>query len=208
MINSASRPGWVGDTPGVPSFDVRILTDLSQPAGDSLPFRVDGTITAVDRVSIVILPSLAVSPVDWRPGGHPQLLAWVRRMNGLGAMLCAIGSGVLLLAETGLLDGHEATTHWAYADLFHRRFPGVRLRPDHLLLLYGGTGTIIMTGAYGSWNDLALYLVVRHAGYAAAERVARFLLLRVAGRRAGAVRALHPAPASPGCGDPCRPGLA
>ena len=49
-------------------------------------------------------------------------------MHAAGAQLCSTCSGVLLLAETGLLDGKDATVHWMYAPTFRRNFPNVRLR--------------------------------------------------------------------------------
>ena len=39
-----------------------------------------------------------------------------------------------MLAETGLLNGREATIHWAFAPTFHRNFPDVRLRTEEALI--------------------------------------------------------------------------
>ena len=61
-------------------------------------------------------------------GRYPDLVAWLRRVHGEGALVCSACSGVLLIAETGLLSGREATMHPAYAATFRGNFPDVRLR--------------------------------------------------------------------------------
>ena len=47
------------------------------------------------------------------------LLDWVRAQHAKGAMLLSICDGALVVANTGLLDGHRATAHWATQS--HRR---------------------------------------------------------------------------------------
>jgi len=88
--------------------------------------------------------------------------------------------GVLLLAETGLLKGREATIHWAFAPTFHSNFPDVRLRTEEALIAVrdeDGDEDIVMTGGVMSWHDLALYLIARYVGPVAAQAMARMLML-------------------------------
>lgn len=96
-------------------------------------------------------------------------------MHDGGAMLCSACTGALLLAETGLLDGRDATMHWAHADTFRKHFPAVRLRVEEPLIVAGDRGQFVMSGAASSWTDLVLYLIARHIGPAAARAVAKFL---------------------------------
>ena len=89
---------------------------------------------------------------------------------GGGALLCSACSGVLLLAETDLLTGMEATIHWAFASTFERNFPRVRLRVDEVLIVAGARQELVMSGVSASWHDLVLYLIARHISAAAALR--------------------------------------
>ena len=92
-------------------------------------------------------------------------------------MLASACTGVLLLAETGLLDGREATIHWAFAPTFHRNFPRVKLRTEEVLITAGDRRELVMTGGVMSWHDLALHLIARHVGPTAAQAMARLLML-------------------------------
>lgn len=129
-------------------------------------------ITATD---IVIVPPLLVSAGgDWQTGRYPGMVAWLQRMHEGGAQLCSACSGALLLAETGLLDGRSATTHWALADTFRRVFPAIGLSLDRTLIVEGDRQQLVTSGAASAWQDLALFLVAQHLGVGAAQAVARF----------------------------------
>lgn len=162
--------------PPEPPFSVSVAGTDNDPEA-VLPFRIHARVGEIQHTDIIIVPALMVSPAAWTPGRHGEVVAWLRAMHARGATLCSTCSGALLLAETGLLDGGEGTTHWAYADVFRRHFPDVRLRLEHLLVAAGSRGEIIMSGASGSWHDLALHLIAQRVSPAAAQTVARFLLL-------------------------------
>jgi transcriptional regulator GlxA family with amidase domain len=84
----------------------------------------------------------------------------------------------LLLAETGLLDGKDATMHWAYASTFKQNFPQVRLQLEKVLVIAGEHDQFVMSGVSASWHDLVLYLVARHVGPTAAQAMSKFFALQ------------------------------
>src|SRR5690606_19819853 len=129
-----------------------------------LPFRITRTIDQIECSDVVFVPALMVEASAWRPGRHPDAVEWLRRIHRRGATVCSTCSGALLLAETGLLDGREATTHWAYAEVCRRWCPSVHLRLEHLLVVAGERGELMMSGANGSWHDLALHLISQRIG--------------------------------------------
>jgi len=93
-----------------------------------------------------------------------------------GSVVCSACSGALLLAEAGLLDGQEITTHWNLATTFRDEFPSVRLRLEHELVASGADGRIITSGASAAWHDLALYVIARFGGAELACEAARFFM--------------------------------
>jgi transcriptional regulator GlxA family with amidase domain len=83
----------------------------------------------------------------------------------------------MLLAEAGLLDGQEATTHWAWCDVLRERYPAVRVRPQRALVVAGEGQRLVMAGGGTSWLDLTLYLIARSVGVETAMQVARINLI-------------------------------
>lgn len=125
---------------------------------------------------VVVIPDLMVTPDADLTGRYPVESRWLREQYAAGATLAAACTGALVLAETGLLDGQDVTTHWAYCDFMASRYPAVRLHPDRALVV-SGEGRLIMAGGGTSWHDLALYLIARYVGAEEAMRVARLHLI-------------------------------
>lgn len=161
-------------------FKVEIVAPSNAPGlgASGLPLGVQRHIDDVDSTDIVVVPLMMVAGSDWVCGRYPETVDWLRAMHREGAMLCSACTGVLLLAETGLLAGHDATIHWAFAPTFRRNFPKVRLRTEEVLVAAGDRNEFVMTGGVMSWHDLALHLITRHVGEAAAQAMARMLLLQ------------------------------
>ena len=90
-------------------------------------------------------------------------------------LLC---SGAIMLAESGLLDGRPATSHWGYQDLFSRQYPKVRFQPEPNLVFADLAGRIVTAGGTTSWHDLAIHIISRHASTGEALRIAKVYLLK------------------------------
>ena len=74
------------------------------------------------------------------------------------AMMTAACVGTFVLAESGLLNGHTATTTWWLAPLFRRRYPEVSLEDSSMVV---HSGAFVTAGAALGHLDLALWLVRR-----------------------------------------------
>ncbi|MFZ1428247.1 MAG: GlxA family transcriptional regulator [Geminicoccaceae bacterium] len=202
-MSAARRPVDIGILlyPGVQLAAVHGLTDLfgvatrlaAAHAGDAQPaLRVrhwaeadGGAIACVhdthpgpeSRPAALIVPPSLGDLLDRAVA--VRLAAWLKGRHGSGATLCSICAGAFLLAETGLLGGRAATTHWSLAETLARRFPDIRVEADKLIL---DDGDIITAGGVMAWTDLGLKLVDRLLGPSIMLATARFLLVDPPGR--------------------------
>jgi transcriptional regulator GlxA family with amidase domain len=135
------------------------------------------TLAQCTAPDVVCVPELAIAPGKPLEDRFAEEVAWLAQRYATGATLATACSGALLLAEAGLLDGQEATTHWAYCDVLQRRHPAVKVRPQRTLVVSGEGQRLIMGGGGTSWLDLGLYLIARAAGVDAAMQVARLNLI-------------------------------
>jgi transcriptional regulator GlxA family with amidase domain len=146
--------------------------------GNGIPVEPAAAIGDVDRADIVILPELWLGPDEHLEGRYPELSAWIRARYLDGACIYSACSGALMLAETGLLNGCDATSHWGYQDLFRRRYPEIRFRPEPNLCFADPHGRIVTAGGTTSWHDLALHIISRHVSPGEALRIAKVYLLK------------------------------
>jgi transcriptional regulator GlxA family with amidase domain len=127
---------------------------------------------------VVIMPAL----LEMMPEPLVQILAgseireagavlhkWSRR----GALTATACVGTFVLAESGLLDGEEATTTWWLSPLFRQRYPRVRLDESRIIVQ---SNAVVTAGAALSHLDLALALI-RRASPELANLTARYLVV-------------------------------
>lgn len=175
LWNELTRSG-----PGRALFSVGIVSTRRRAfeCGNRIPVRPDVTVTDDPDAEIVILPEFWLGPDDSIRGRYPALVDWVRRRHEEGAAIYSACSGAIMLAETGLLDGCEATSHWAYSELFERDYPAVRFRPEPNLVFADPGGRIVTAGGTTSWHDLALHIIARYGNPGEASRIAQVYLLK------------------------------
>lgn len=102
------------------------------------------------------------------------LVDWVKRRCLVAKRTASVCSGAFLLAETGLLDGRRAVTHWRRCDEFAARFPAVRLDRDPIFVCDGAVWT---SAGITAGIDLALAMVEHDLGRRLALEVARQLVV-------------------------------
>lgn len=147
------------------------------PVANGIHIRPEADLEQVPFPQIVCVPELFVPPEEALGGRFVREIEWLGACHAAGATIAATCSGALLLAETGLLDGYEATTHWAYCDILAQRHPAVRVQRQRTLVLTGEGQRLVMTGGGSSWLDLALYLIARTTDVETAMQVARVNLI-------------------------------
>jgi len=123
------------------------------------------TNTAYDTVFLI-----GGVPPERASDAHISLL---RQSLSTARRLAASGTATLLLAETGILDGRRATTHWTYLEML-KQYPSVAVDPDSIFVRDGEIWTSAgMTAAL----DLALALIEDDLGTTIAKEIAKQVLL-------------------------------
>ena len=165
---------------GLSLFKVSIVSPDGKPfqCGHGIPVQPDCAIADARESSIIILPELWLGPDEHLHGRYPELMHWLRQQYRRGASVYSACSGAIMLAESGLLDGCEATSHWGYQDLFSAEYPAVRFRPEPNLVFADTEGRIVTAGGTTSWHDLAIHIISRHGSPGEALRIAKVYLLK------------------------------
>lgn len=107
---------------------------------------------------------------------NAELVAWVAALAQRVRRLGAICSGALLLAEAGVLDGRQATTHWRDVGELRQRYPSVRVVPD---AIYVQDGHVWTSAGITAGMDLALAMVAADLGMPLALKVAKRMVMLV-----------------------------
>ena len=128
-------------------------------------------------------PIVVIVPGSWtgEPDGptKKRLAHWLVEKHTGGATLCSVCGGAFILAETGLLAGRSATTHWDYTQALAQRFPQIRVDENKIVV---EDGNIITAAGVLAWTDLGLKLVDRHLGPSIMLETARYMLADPPGR--------------------------
>ena len=161
-------------------FHARIMSPDGKPftCGNGIPVQPELSLADRPSAPIIVLPELWLGADTHLHGRYPQLIEWIREMYANGASIYAAGSGSVMLAETGLLDGREAASHWGCADLFHDEYPAVRFQPDRILSFADESERLVTSGGATSWHDLAIHIIAKHASHDEAMRMAQVCLLK------------------------------
>lgn len=173
--------GWemlTGWPAGPRRFVPHVVADSRDPFRNQvgLPIAPDLSFAEAKRADIVIVPDLGIGRDENPCGRWPEATAWLRDQHRQGALICSVCTGLMVLAEAGLLDGLEATCHWAAVDQVRQCYPGVKLLPERVIVPAGIEHRIITAGANASWTDLTIYLVARFCGEEEARRTAKLFL--------------------------------
>jgi transcriptional regulator GlxA family with amidase domain len=137
----------------------------------------DASFAACPAPEVVCITDLAVAPGAPLGDAYDAEVGWIRDRHRDGAIIASACSGAVLLARTGLLDGIDATSHWAFCDALRREYPGTRWHPERGLIVGGVGQRLVMAGSGISWYQLVLVLISRFAGVEAAMHIARINLI-------------------------------
>lgn len=167
--------------PGSGSIEARFLgAEPSEVATASgLSIRAEEAWDRTD-VDVLVLPSLAIPFLE--PARRPMGLSdWIAGQYDRGCSVLAITTGSWLLAGTGLLDGHTATTHWACLERCRRLYPRVGWTSEQPLAV---TGRLVTARDMSASATALCHVIGRVLSAPIAERTYQYALVYETGAEA------------------------
>ena len=134
------------------------------------PVRTDAGLSLIADRSLDEVPEADVLVVPGGPGtrdlvSDERLIGWVRQVHDTTTWTTSVCTGSLVLAAAGVLDGVDATTHWAAVDLLARL--GAKPVDERVV----ERGKIITAAGVSAGIDMALVLAERLAGTNVAKAI-------------------------------------
>ncbi|MBF6297024.1 helix-turn-helix domain-containing protein [Nocardia amamiensis] len=148
------------------AYRVRVCANRSTVDAGVFTLRAPWGLEALDEADTIILPGCA-------DPGLPvpdEVIDALRRAAAAGTRIASICSGAFILAATGLLDGHRATTHWLATAQLAAGYPDIEVDPD---VLYVDNGSLVTSAGAAAGIDMCLHLIRRDYGSAVAADAAR-----------------------------------
>ena len=155
-------------TDAEPLFRVMTLARHAGPlrARAGLLLQPDYLLEAHPPLDCVIVPGGVVDAEL----AHQDLMHWIAGQAGSAQILASVCTGALLLAQAGVLDGLEATTHWEDLQALRALRPGLRVLEGRRWV---DTGRIVSSAGISAGIDMSLHLVERLHSRELALRTAR-----------------------------------
>jgi len=170
----------VSGKPVSPQFEVKIVASQREAFACARGVMVSphAGIDEVASTDIVLIASQSIPNTSLVKGRYQKEIEWINREYDRGALITSACTGLFVLAESGLLDGWEATTHWAFADLMRINYPDIQLKIEQNLCRSGSNDQIVTSGGTTAWQELALFLITEYCGPEHAAHVAKFWVIQ------------------------------
>src|SRR5262249_1570051 len=102
------------------------------------------------------------------------MMKWVKEVSADAEIMFSVCTGAFVLADLGLLDGKEATTHWSALKGLEK-FPKIKVCSDRRVV---DNGKVITAAGVSAGLERALRIVSRLCGVDAAKKTALYLEYR------------------------------
>ncbi|MFE7719080.1 helix-turn-helix domain-containing protein [Nocardia rhizosphaerihabitans] len=160
---------------GLPGFDFKVCgATPGKPLRSTTPGVTVTPEYGLDELVHADLVAIPAFPFSLGHSYDDRVVEAVRAASEAGAIVLTVCSGAFLAGEAGLLDGRKCTTHWRYVDILAAQFPAAAVDPD---VLFVDEGNLITSAGTAAGIDACLHLVRREIGTAAANGIARRMVV-------------------------------
>lgn len=154
------------------AFRVYTVNETDKPVKSQrfLTVTPEFTIANCPKPDILVIPGGATGVLR----RSPEFMKWVKDRAPDTEIMFSVCTGAFVFSDAGLLDGLEATTHYASIDRLKQN-PKIKVRADRRVV---DNGKVVTTAGVSAGIDGALHLVARLHGKEVAERTAKYMEYR------------------------------
>lgn len=156
------------ETPYFNTFTVA-ATDAPITTPNGLRVLPDHSFDSVPPIDILVVPG---GQGTRREVDNPAVIDWIKRVAVSADLVTSVCTGSFLLAQAGLLDGLQATTHWRSIDRMRETYPSIDVLAQSRFV---DQGKIVTSAGVSAGIDMALHVIERVSGRDAAESSARLM---------------------------------
>jgi transcriptional regulator GlxA family with amidase domain len=149
-------------------FEVYTIAKLTTPV------RTRGNLAVIPHFSLRNHPPLDILIV---PGGvvtselqRDDVIRWIKQIGQSAYITASVCTGAFLLAQAGLLENKQATTHWEDLNDLQTRFPNLTVVHDRRWV---DSENVVTAAGISAGIDMSLHLVARIEGEELAQQTAR-----------------------------------
>ena len=132
----------------------------------------------VNDSQLILVPGFMFNILDVLPKLKP-LSDWLKDKHEQGCYIASMCTGAFVTAQSGLLNGKLATTHWVFAEQFKQAFPNVKLQIEQTVT---DDGLILCSGGSTSGSDLLLHIIRKFSSPQLAAECGKKLLVDISER--------------------------
>jgi transcriptional regulator GlxA family with amidase domain len=155
------------------AFNVYTVAETTKPIISQrfLSINPQYTIDNCPKPDIVVIPGGNTLVLL----GSSKFMEWVKETAKDAEVILSVCTGAFVLARAGLLEGKEATTHFASVERLAKMYPKITVRSDRRLV---DNGKIVTAAGVSAGIDGALHVVARLHGQEAAQATAKYMEYR------------------------------
>lgn len=169
--------GFLENSGNPPLFDVKFVGATPEIRLDDglYTVNVDCALDEVGETDLIIIPPMS-GDMETAVLENREYVDWIRMQYERGAEVASLCVGAFILAETGLLNGQECSTHWKTVNEFRKKYPEVELVDYRIITDHNGLYT--SGGANSYWN-LLVYVVQKFTNRDIAIRTSKYFEVEI-----------------------------
>ena len=160
-----------------PLFDVQLVGHKKEIKlmNGLVTVHPDKILAQVKKTDLIFIPAIS-GDLKQALALNKAYIPWMKEQYKKGAELASLCIGAFLLADTGLLNGKQCSTHWLSAQDFREMFPDVNLVDGSIISEEKG---IYSSGGANSYWSLLLHLLEKYTTRETAILASKFFAVDI-----------------------------